>query len=276
MNIRIVTDSSANLHTSEDKSIVSVPLKIMTDQKEYTDDSNLDVKAMTEDLASYRGRSSTACPGLGDWLEAFGDADYIFGITITSSLSGSYNAARLAKEEYEATHPERKVFIIDSLSAGSELKIIAEKLQELIALDMEFEDICDEITRYQKRTFLIFSLKSLTNLANNGRVNPAVAKIAGLLNIYVVGRASAQGELDPQDKVRGEKKATLSIISKMKALGYMGGKVRIDHCFGEYHAQKVKAALLELFPAADIILAPTYGLCSFYAEPGGLMIGFEA
>lgn len=276
MNIRIVADSSANLRTTEDKSIVSVPLKIITDQKEYTDDSTLDVQAMTEDLASYHGRSGTACPGPGDWRDAFGDADYIFGITITSTLSGSYNAARLAKEEYETTYPNRKVFIIDSLSAGPELKVIVEKLQELIAKGLEFDEICNEITKYQKRTFLIFSLKSLTNLANNGRVNPAVAKIASLLNIYIVGRASGQGDLDPKDKVRGEKKAILSIIKNMKALGYIGGKVRIDHCFGEAHALKLKDALLELFPSADIKLAPTYGLCSFYAETGGLMIGFES
>lgn len=276
MNIRIVADSSANLRTTEDKRIVSVPLKIITDQNEYTDDSSLDVLAMTEDLASYHGRSSTACPGLGDWLEAFGDADYVIGITITSTLSGSYNAARLAKEEYETTYPGRKVFIIDSLSAGPELKVIAEKLQELIAKGLEFDEICNEITKYQKRTFLVFSLKSLTNLANNGRVSPAVAKFANLLNIYVVGRASDQGDLEPKDKVRGEKKALLSIIKNMKSLGYVGGKVRIDHCFAETHAQKLKDAILELFPSADIILAPTYGLCSFYAENGGLLVGFES
>ena len=56
MKMRIVADSSADLFTSADNSIVSVPLKISTDVKEYVDDENLDVKAMTDDLAAYSGR----------------------------------------------------------------------------------------------------------------------------------------------------------------------------------------------------------------------------
>lgn len=275
MKIRIVADSSANLKTEEDMSIVSVPLKIVTDEKEYQDDENLDIDMMTEELAAYRGRSGSACPSMGDWLKAFGDAEWIFGITITSTLSGSYNAARLAKEEYEAKHPERRVFIIDSLSAGPEMKIVVEKLQEFIASGMKFDEICKEIEAYQKRTFLIFCLKSLTNLANNGRVSPAVAKIAGILGIHVTGIASAQGDLEQKEKARGEKKALLSIAKVMRELGYKGGKVRIDHCFNEKAAMQLKALLKKDYADADIQIAKTGGLCSFYAERGGLMVGFE-
>ena len=129
MKIRIVADSSADLFTTEDKSIVSVPLKIVTNEKEYVDDENLDVALMTEEIAAYSGRSGSACPGVGDWLESFGNAEWVFGITITSNLSGSYNSARVAKETYEAEHPDRKVFIIDSLSTGPEMKVIVEKLK---------------------------------------------------------------------------------------------------------------------------------------------------
>lgn len=276
MKIRIVADSSADLRTTEDRSIVSVPLKIMTDNKEYIDDEALDTKVMTEELASYRGKSGSACPGVGDWIEAFGDADWIFGITITSGLSGSYNSARVAKETFEADYPDKKVFIIDSLSAGPELRLVAEKLQELIAEGKEFEDICKTITSYQKRTHLVFCLKSLTNLANNGRVSPAVAKIAGILGIHVVGKASDEGTLEQQDKSRGEKKALLTLFKNMKELGYCGGKVRIHHCFNEEAAKQLKEMLVQAFGNVDIKIGITRGLCSFYAEAGGLLVGFES
>lgn len=275
MKIRIVTDSSANVKTTNDRSIVSVPLKLVTDEKEYRDDENLDVEQMTEELAAYRGRSGSACPSMGDWLDAFGDAERVISITMTSTLSGTYNSARLAKEEYEGEHPERKVFIIDSLSAGPEMKIIIEKLQELIASGMEFEQICEEITAYQKRTFLIFCLKSLTNLANNGRVSPAVAKIAGILGIHVTGIASEKGDLEQREKSRGEKKAIQAIAKVMRELGYKGGKVRIDHCLNETAALQLKSLLKKDYANADIQIATTGGLCSFYAERGGLMVGFE-
>lgn len=276
MKIRIVTDSSANIYTTDDKSIVSVPLRIVTGEKEYVDDANLDIKEMAEELAQYRGKSGSSCPGVGDWLDAFGDADWIFGITITSNLSGSYNSAMVAKETYEAEHPGSRIMIFDSLSAGPEIKVIIEKIQELLAEGKDFDDVCKAVALYQKKTYLIFCLKSLANLANNGRVSPAVAKIAGILGIHVIGRASDEGTLEQKDKSRGEKKAILSILKNMKELGYRGGKVRIDHCFNENAAQQLKSLIKKDFVNADIKISKAGGLCSFYAELGGLMVGFES
>ena len=275
MNMKIIVDSSANLRTAEDNSLVSVPLTLRTDEREFVDDAALNINEMIEYLASYKGKSGSACPSSGDYIEAFGDAERIFVVTITSNLSGSFNSARVAKEQYEDEYPDRKVFLIDSLSAGSELKLIVEKLYELMDQGLGFEEICDQITEYQKKTHMVFCLKSLTNLANNGRVNPAVAKLAGFLNIHVVGIASNVGTLEQKEKARGEKKAIAAIHKLMTELNYVGGKIRIDHCFNEVDAQKVKELFLATYPNADIVIEPTYGLCSFYAERGGLMIGFE-
>lgn len=275
MNIKIVVDSSANLRTTADNTLVSVPLTLRTDEKEFIDDAALDLVEMTDYLASYKGKSGSACPSSQDWLEAFGDAEYVFAIAITSNLSGSYNSARIAKEDYEEAHPDRKVCLIDSLSAGPELKLLVEKIQELNAQDMSFEDLCEAITKYQEQTHLVFMLKSLTNLANNGRVNPAVAKIAGVLNIIVVGIASSVGTLEQKDKARGEKKAVQALLKNMNNMGYAGGKVRIDHCFNEEDALKIRDSILEAYPNADIVVAKNHGLCSFYAEKGGILVGFE-
>lgn len=275
MKIRIVADSSADLVTLEDNNIVSVPMKIMTDYKEYVDDSTLDVKDMTDELASYRGKSGSACPGVGDWLDAFGDADRVFCITITSNLSGSYNSAMVAKETYESENQGKKVCVIDSLSAGPELKVTVEKIQELLAEGKEFEEICAEISEYQKSTYLVFMLKSLTNLANNGRVSTAVAKIAGVLGIHVMGIASAVGTLEQKAKCRGEKKCIQAVWKQIKELGYRGGKVRIDHCFNEEAAKQLKEMIINEFANADVIIGTTKGLCSFYAEQGGMLVGIE-
>lgn len=275
MKIRIVVDSSADLITAEDRSVVSVPMKIITDSKEYVDDENLDVKVMTDDLASYHGKSGSACPGVGDWIEAFDGADRVFCITITSNLSGSYNSAMVAKETYESENPGKKVCVIDSLSAGPELKIIKEKIEELLAEGKEFEAICEAIAEYQKSTYLVFMLKSLTNLANNGRVSPAVAKIAGVLGIHVMGIASAVGTLEQKAKCRGEKKAIIAMWKQMKELGYKGGKVIIDHCFNEEAAKQLAEMIKNEFANAVIKISTTGGLCSFYAEQGGMLVGIE-
>lgn len=273
INAKIVVDSSANMTTST--AVSSVPLKIITDSKEYIDDANLNTSAMVWDLQTYTGKSSTACPSPHDWLAAFDDAPYVFCIAITSNLSGSCNAANIAKADYEHEHPDRKVCVIDSLSTGGEMELIAEKIQELMAADLAFEEICENIKEYQQHTGLMFMLESMQNLANNGRVNKIVAKAAGILGIRAVGKASDVGTLEPMDKCRGEKKALAALTDHMVALGYEGGKMRISHCLNPAAAETLKTSILAAYPGADIQIRPTGGLCSFYAEKGGMIIGFE-
>ena len=91
MNFRIVTDSSSNVLSRPGEDYGCVPLKIVAGQ-EYVDVPGLNVTQMVEDLKNYKGKSGSSCPNVGEWLEAFGDAQYVFGITITKHLSGSYNA----------------------------------------------------------------------------------------------------------------------------------------------------------------------------------------
>ena len=276
MHYKIVSDSGVNLRKMETSAdFTTVPLKIRTDEREFVDDPVLDVSEMVAYLKDYKGKSGTACPSVSDWLDAFGDAERVFCFTITSTLSGSYNAACVAKADYEAEYPERSVFIVDSLSAGPEMQILMEKVAELIELGKEFEEICNEISAYKESTGLMFSLESLKNLANNGRVSPLVAGVAGALGIRIVGRASVGGELEPMDKCRGEKKALAKIISRMKEMGFKGGKVRVDHCDNLSAAEQLKQQILQEYPKTDILIGETCGLCSFYAEKGGLMIGFE-
>ena len=90
----------------------------------------------------------------------------------------------------------------------------------------------------------------------------------------MVGDATG-GQLNPTDKPRGAKKATLEIVRNMKRLGYKGSIVYIDHVFNEKAAQNLKEAVLAEFPDANVMIGQTRGLCSFYAEKGGLMVGFE-
>lgn len=270
----IAADSSANM--AADISLVSsVPLKIITEHKEYIDNADLDTAAMVSDLLTYTGKSSTACPSPHDWLEAFADKPYVFCVTISSNLSGSYNAANIAKEDFEHTHPGKQVLVIDSLSTGGEMELIIEKLQALIAEGYSFQEITQRIQEYQKSSAILFMLESMRNLANNGRVNRVIAKAAGILGIRVVGKGSDTGTLQMLEKCRGEKKALSYLFQNMCEAGYAGGKVRISHCLNPEAAESLRERILALYPQADVQIRPTGGLCSFYAEKGGLIIGYE-
>lgn len=274
-NVKIVADSSANFQNMQTVPFASAPLKIVTDKREFVDDAQLDVGEMVAWFDSYKGKSKTSCPNPGDWLEAFGDAEDVFCVTITSGLSGSYNAACIAKQLYESQHPGRRVLVIDSLSAGPELVLIVEKLEELIVQGKDFAEICEIIGEYTKKTGLLFMLESLKNFAANGRVSPAIAKITGILGIRIVGRASREGTLEPMNKCRGQEKSLSAILSHLRSEGLQQGKVRIAHCQNETAANRLKEMLLTEFPQLDIKIHPCRGLCSYYAEKGGLLVGYE-
>jgi DegV family protein with EDD domain len=274
-NRKIVADSSANVHTRTAVPFASAALKIITSDREYVDDATLDVAAMVSDFDSYKGKSKTSCPNPQDWLDAFGDAQEVFCVTITSGLSGSYNSACVAKQMYEAEKEDAKVFVIDSLSAGPELLLIIEKLEELIAQELPFEEICTQIKAYQKTTGLEFMLQSLKNLAANGRVNPAVAKIVTLLGIRIVGKASDQGTLENTDKCRGQARSLAAMVKNMEDAGLKTGKVIIAHCENEQAARELEQLLAQKLPQVQVQSMACTGLCSFYAEKGGMMVGFE-
>ena len=275
LKYKIVADSSIDVKAVSGVDFAVAPLKIITAEREFVDDDSLDIEAMADYLLTYSGKSQTSCPNPADWISAFADADRVFCITITATLSGSYNAAMIAKRRYEEEHPDRRVFVINSLSTGPEMALIADKLSALISEGMEFDAICEAITEYTKTTGLLFMLESMRNLVNNGRVSPIVAKIAGFLGFRVVGKASDKGDLEQLDKCRGEPRALASMLENMKKLGYSGKRVNIAHCLNESAAQKLKALIVAEFADADVKIYSLGGLCSFYAEKHGIIVGFE-
>ncbi len=273
-NFKIVFDSSADIVAIKDVDFASAPLKIITDEKQYVDDRELNVEEMINELYEYKGRSSSSCPSPMDWLDSFGDAKYVFCVTLTSKISGSYNSATLAKNDYEESFPDRRVYVIDTLSAGPEVRMMVEKIRELILEGKEFDEICKIAEEYKSKTELYFVLESLNNFANNGRVSPSVAKMANMFGIRIIGKAY-MGELKPLLKSCGEKKSLAALLERIENAGYRGGKVRIAHCMNDEAAKKVATEIRRKYEESDIKIYHTRGLCSFYAEKGGLLVGFE-
>lgn len=273
--IKIVADSSCDLFGLKHTEFASAPMKVLTDEKEFVDNEALDVAEMVDYMYQYKGKSRSSCPNTYDWLTAFGDADDIFCVTITSALSGSYNSARVAKETYESENEGKRVFVIDTLSAGPEVTLVVEKLEEYVESGMEYEEICEKITAYLKKTGLVFMLRSLKTFANNGRVSPIVARLVGIAGICIVGKASDEGTLEPKHKCRGEKRSLETLVESLASEGFRSGKISIGHCQNESAAVHVKELILEKFKDVSIEIHKLKGLCSFYAEKGGILVGFE-
>ena len=274
MKYMIVSDSSSNVLSMGTPLYTTVPLKIVA-EKEYVDDASLDLAGMMEDLRNHKGKSGSSCPNVGEWLEAFGDEQEVFCVTISKNLSGSYAAAKQAADTYMEEHPGRKVFIFDSLAVGPEMAMITDKIRECEAAGDDFETVVAKVLDYHNHVHTLFCLESMLNLARNGRVSMAVAKIAGMLGIRVAGIAQG-GQVTPIHKPRGAKKATQTLVDMLKERGFRDGNLlRVAHCFAPEAAEAFRSAVLAEFPNTRFLLEHTTALCSFYAEAGGLIIGFE-
>lgn len=275
MKIRIVSDSSADLLTLCDVDFVSVPLSIRTDCCEYTDNADLDVDKMTSELLSYKGRSQTSCPNVSQWEEAFEDADIVYAFPISKNISGSFNSAFVARTNQLEKYPNKKIYIANTLSAGPEITLAVFKMRELILSGTEFDTACREMDEYLSRTGLLFVLCSLHNFVQNGRVSKLAATASGILGIRIVGEASEVGDLKLLTKFRGNSKFVPEMMDSLKKKGYCGGRGVIGHTANEEGAEALREAILKEYPDADIFLHPMRGLCSYYAERGGVLIGFE-
>ena len=275
MKRKIVADSSCDMWELNGVDFAVAPITISTDNKHYVDNQELDVHLMSEELAKYKGVSHTACPSVGPWLDCYEGYDEVFVVTLTGAMSGTYNSAMTAKGIYEEENENVKVHVFDSLSTGPEMRLLIEKLKEMIEEDLPFEEIVEKGQDYLNHSRLFFALKSLHNFAMNGRVSKAVASAIGVLNISIFATASEEGTIQQISKCRGEKKVVKSMIEHLENAGYHGGKVRISHADNLKLAHNVRDKILELYPNADIIVYPMGGLCTYYAEIGGLLVGCE-
>ncbi|WP_162011101.1 DegV family protein [Streptococcus sp. S784/96/1] len=276
---KIVADSGCNFRELENLAngteFVSVPLTIQIGSEVYVDDSGLDIDQMMANMYASSAPASSACPSPDAYARAFEGAQNILVFTITGGLSGSYNSARVAKEMLLEEYPNVNIHIVDTLSAGGEIDLLVLHAKSLIEKGLGFEDVVLGMKAYRAKTKLIFALAKVDNLVKNGRLSKLLGKVVGLLNIRMVGEASDEGKLELLQKPRGQKRAVVALVEEMLKAGYQGGKAIIAHHNNDKICQQIREAIHAKFPGADIQDVPTSGLCSFYAEEGGLLMGYE-
>ena len=256
MKKKIIVDSSCCMMSIENLAagieFVKAPLKIMVGDKEFIDDENLDVANMIDEMYAYPGKTSSACPSPEEYAAHFREADECYVVTIISTLSGSYNAAEVAKQMVLEECPDKKIYILDSWSAGMQLTLMVQKLHELIASGLSFEEVCRQSDDYAKNhTKLVAVLYSIENLVKNCRVPKVVGMAASLLNLHLIVNVSEDGQIVPIAKSRNRKKGAGLVLAEMESKGYHGGKVIISHCQNPEGIELIKNTVKEKYPAAE-------------------------
>lgn len=276
---RIIADSSSDLLVPmvEDDIVKfsTVPLKVLVDQTEYVDDSQVNVADMIAHLKSFKGPSSSACPSIEEFAAEMRKNDYTIVITITSGLSGTYNCALMARDMVLEESPDKKIFVLDSHSTSSTMILDVYKTKELIAQGLEFEQVVEELERYNKNLDLLFVLASYDTLIKNGRMSAVAGLVAKALNIRAIATNSDTGTIEVIKKTQGETNALKTIAEMIgQRKDITGLPVVITHCFNPKAANTLKDHILQLYKPSEVKILPMKALTGYYAGEYGLIISY--
>ena len=279
MKWKIITDSGSGIRQiddlNDDVAFESVPLMLNIGNKVYVDDENVDISALMDAMEGESAASSSACPAPNAYAETYKGAENVIVFTLSSNLSGSYNSASLGRDLILEQNPKANIYICDSLSAGAENDLLVRKAAALANKGIEFDDMVTEVEAYHDHTMVSFLLESVDNLVKNGRLNKIVGQMIGLLGIRLVGRRTDEGKIELAHKSKGTKRAMRSLLDELISQGYQGETIHISHALNEEGAKKFKAVVLDRFPDAKISISLMSGLCGFYAQRNGLIVGYE-
>ena len=278
MKWTIIVDSGCDLRAIEASQNIDfcvVPLKIIIGSKEFTDNGDVSLESFQQMLDENNEKTSSACPGPGDWAKAMEQGDNIIAITISGAVSGSFNSAVIAKDIILESNPQKQIFIMNTLSGSGKMTLIVDKAIDLISQGLPFEDICSKLESYRKHAEIFFILQNVDNLISNGRLNSVIGKAISKLKLQLIATVNEKGELSVVGKTRDFNKSMTKCLEECLKKGYNGGKVIISHCLNPIGAEKMRDTFLKNFPRANVQIMSTSALCGYYAEKGGLTIGIE-
>ncbi|OLR59228.1 dihydroxyacetone kinase [Anaerostipes sp. 494a] len=278
MSFHIVCDSCTDL-TQEDfeKGCYSwIPLTLIVDGEEIIDDETFDQASFLEKVANSTGEVKSACPAPESYMNAYGEADDIYVVTLSAELSGSYNSAVLGKNLYEEENGEKNIYVFNSRGASTTQILIARKIYEYASQGMNFDQVVEKVEEYISTQRTYFVLETLEVLRRNGRLSRVSATLASALNIKPVMEGTRDGVIQKLTQARGTKKALSKMIEAIVKEGRdLSERVlAIAHCNCPKRAEYVKELIQKNLKVGDIIIIDTKGVSSLYACDGGIIVSY--
>lgn len=216
MCVRIIVDSSTNVSEKYREKIQSVPLTVRFGDKEYLDGVELSKHQFYEMLveSDVLPTTSQATPAaFAEYLESVASAgDSAVVITLSSKLSGTYQSAVLAAEDY------LNIYVVDSQSVAIGTGVLAQYAVELAQQGMGAEEIAQVLTQQREKVCVVALLDTLEYLKKGGRISKTVAFAGGMLNIKPVVTIQ-DGAVALIGKARGSRNGNNLLVEKIREAG---------------------------------------------------------
>ena len=283
MGIKIITDSSCDL------------------PREYVDDNNIEVISLVlnlngqiikDDLGktlSYKdfyqkmrdgATPTTSQVNAHEFEEAFSkhikNGDSIIYISISASLSGTFNSANIAKNNLLEEYPEAKIELVDSLSASMGQGLLVLKACEMRDNGASIEEIVEWLEENKRKVIHSILIDDLNHLKRGGRISGATATIGGLLNIKPSAYLDDEGKLAQGEKIKGKKKALRFLANEVKERAIDSENEVLYICHGDCQeeAESLRDIIEQEVKFKNIIINYVGNVVGAHTGPGVLAVIF--
>ncbi len=179
----------------------------------------------------------------------------ILHVSLSSGISGVFNAANVAKNELAEKYPDRKIYVVDSLAASSGYGLLMDKLADLRDEGLSIEEVRDWAEENKLRLHHWFFSTDLTFFVKGGRISKASGWFGTVLQICPLMNVDHLGRLIPREKIRTKKKVIEAIVNKMETYADGGrnysGKCYLSHSACYEDARAVADLVEERFSHLD-------------------------
>ncbi len=281
MSYQIITDSCTDFPQSlrETLGLSVVPLTLRFRGQSVADFTDESLKEMYQGLRAGEG-ATTAAANPENWMEAMepvlAAGEDLLVLAFSSGLSATYQSAKIAAEELCQKYPQRKLLVVDTLSAslGQGLLVwyACKKRQDGLSLE-ETAQWCEE-NKY--RLCHWFTVDDLMYLKRGGRVSAATAVMGTMLSIKPVMHMDDEGHLIKVTTARGRKASIQALAAKVGELGLPESRevAFISHGDCLEDAQYLERLLKEQYGVKEVVIGYVGAVIGSHAGPGVLALFF--
>lgn len=216
MKTRIIVDSTSDLMPEEKKRVHVVPLTVHFGEQEYVDGVTIDHKTFYEKLVESDVLPSTSQATPHAFAKEFEKAkaagESAVVITVASKLSGTFQSAMIAADEYE------NIYVVDSGSVAVGGGILVELALRLLDEGMDAKEIAERLEEEKEKIVVVALVDTLEYLKKGGRISKTVALAGAVLNIKPVLDV-VDGEIRMLGKARGSRQGNNLLVQEIEKAG---------------------------------------------------------
>src|SRR5690554_7607114 len=282
----IVTDSTTDLphDVAESLNLHVMPLKFNLEGKTYTnylDNRELDPNVFFEKLKN-GAKPTTSQINPEEYIEVLTpllkEGKDILILAFSSALSGTFNSARLAKEELEEAFPDRKIMLLDTKAAshgeGMVVYLTAKAVKEQ---NLDLQAAYDFAANLAPKVAHWFTVDDISHLVRGGRVSKMAGFIATVANIKPILHVSDEGKLISRHKAIGRKRAIKGLFDEMEKSAKPGKQtVFISHSNALEDAKKLATMVKEKFEVEELVINTLGPVIGAHTGAGVLALFFVA